>query len=235
MTSMQQISPAVLVYCYIHYSACLFVCVVVLTLSNSIKGLNEGFDSSSGLWVGISTGVCGCGRDHWDAAPVMAVIGVRHFHLITLGPNRQNEQSCCVGTIQHIHLKKTDETAWAFVHWRLDSQNPQLAILDITCWLEWMFVKRVEHWQAQVITVITEVWTEELSICDDHLHIVCWSDINLSIPVIKALSTQWPWWTLDFRLQSERYGVWLSVMDEKWMTRKKLLPCTLHPTPLQRV
>lgn len=79
---------------------CSCVCVEVLTLSHSIKGLNEGFDSSSGFWIGISADVYGCGRDHGDAAPVTAVIGVGHPHLITLGPNRQNEQGCCVETIQ---------------------------------------------------------------------------------------------------------------------------------------
>lgn len=70
----------------------------MLTLSHSIKGLNEGFDSSSGLRVGISAGICRCGRDHGDAAPVTTVVGVGHPHLITLGPNRHNEQGCCVET-----------------------------------------------------------------------------------------------------------------------------------------
>lgn len=81
---------------------CECVCVLllrcsVLTLSNSIKGLNEGFDSSSGLWVGISAGIRGRGRDHGDAAPVTAVVRFGHSHLITLGPNRHNEHGCFVG------------------------------------------------------------------------------------------------------------------------------------------
>lgn len=70
----------------------------MLTLSHSIKGLNEGFDSSSGFGVGISAGIHGCGRDHGDAAPVTAVIRVGHPHLITLGPDRHNEQGFCVDT-----------------------------------------------------------------------------------------------------------------------------------------
>lgn len=79
-------------------SVCLCAGVLVLTLSNSIKGLNEGFDSSSRLCVGISAGVGGRGWDHGDAAPVTAVIRVRHSRLFTLGPGRHNEQDCCVDT-----------------------------------------------------------------------------------------------------------------------------------------
>ena len=74
----------------------------MLTLSNGIKGFNEGFDSSSGLRVGISAGVGGCGGDHGDATPVIVVIGVGHSHLITLGPGRHNEQGCCIDTIQYM-------------------------------------------------------------------------------------------------------------------------------------
>lgn len=99
--SHQLFSSIVILLCWDSLAVCVCFCVLrcsVLTLSNSIKGLNEGFDSSSGFWVGISAGVGGCGRDHGDAAPVTAVIRVRHAPLITLGPNGHNEQGCCVET-----------------------------------------------------------------------------------------------------------------------------------------
>lgn len=72
--------------------------VEVLTLSNSIKGLNEGFGSSCRLWINIFAGICRQGWAH--AAPV------KWPHFITLGPDRHSEQGCCV-QIQYSHAGRT--------------------------------------------------------------------------------------------------------------------------------
>lgn len=88
---------------------CLWRCRL-LTLSHRVKGLNEGFDSSSGLRVGLSAGVSGCGLDHWDAAPVTVVVRLGRSHLIALGPARHIAEwtECLTQTVIY-SLKTSDK------------------------------------------------------------------------------------------------------------------------------
>lgn len=93
-------------------TVCVCVCVSrlrcsLLTLAHSIKGLNEGFDSSSRFCIGVSAGIHRHGGDHGDAAPVTTVVRVRHSHLVSWRPVGHNGQGhrlyTVLGSIASLH------------------------------------------------------------------------------------------------------------------------------------
>lgn len=95
------------------------VCVCVLTLAHGIKGLNEGFDSSSWFCAGISTGIRGRCGDHGDATPVTTVVRVRHSHLVSWRPGRHNGHGqrlyTVLGSTASLHIRERTVSTCCFL------------------------------------------------------------------------------------------------------------------------